>query len=251
MKKNLLVLALAAGLISFAGFNTLNAQADTGSLDGIWINTDSATNSIPRVEISGTQFVWWSKMAPEDRKNGPIKLTLQGNSEVDDSPAKHGYTSEAFDEKFFIVRPVGEQLVLETMTILKGDSEQRANYLSTLTFKKQSTPLKEAVDANEQSKPLKEVVDKEGNRLTLYSLSVPPGKVLKGGERVNATINYKAVSSKKVRIWVMAEGAGFYEPSRILGEEGGIIRFFGSSSPAKAHKIVVSMKEVLEEKKNR
>lgn len=109
-----------------------------GPLDGVWINTDAATRSIPRIEISGTRFVWWGKTHPTDSKYGPATLVLLGDSVGDTSPDKYGYVSHdaKFADKTFFVKRVGDQLVLEYMTIFK-DGSKRANNVQTVTFKKQ------------------------------------------------------------------------------------------------------------------
>ena len=131
-------------LISLTAFIASAILSFGGPLDGVWINTDAATESIPKVEISGTQFVLWFK-ASIVSKAGPIKLTLLGDSMDDEAPDKYGYASsdDKFADRTYIVKRVGEQLVVEELTIFK-DGSKRANYQLTLTFNKQ--PAAEPAD---------------------------------------------------------------------------------------------------------
>ena len=131
-------------LISLTAFIASAILSFGGPLDGVWINTDAATESIPKVEISGTQFVLWFK-ASIVSKTGPIKLTLLGDSMDDEAPDKYGYASsdDKFADRTYIVKRVGEQLVVEDLSIFK-DGSKRANYQLTLTFNKQ--PAAEPAD---------------------------------------------------------------------------------------------------------
>ena len=131
--------------------------APGGPLDGVWVNVDEATRSIPKIEISGTQFVWWGvthmleqggKTHRQDASYGPMKLTLLGDSVGDKSPNKSGYVTEDsnFADRHYVLRRVGEQLVVESLTIFK-DGSGRANYHETLTFKKQTALLDDRGEA--------------------------------------------------------------------------------------------------------
>ena len=104
------------------------------------------------------------------------------------------------------------------------------------------------VHAEEVPKALQEVANEKGDKLTLVALSVPPGQSLKGGEPVTATIRYKAVSAKKVRIWAI--GGYFYEPSKPLPPEGEVMRFFGSDRPRESKEVIVQMNAMDENEKN-
>ena len=104
------------------------------------------------------------------------------------------------------------------------------------------------LQAEEAPKALQEVTNEKGDKLTLVALSVPPGQSLKGGERVTATIRYKAVSAKKVRVWAI--GGYFYEPSKPLSPEGGVTRFFGSDRPIQSKEVTVQMDALDENDKN-
>lgn len=124
--------------VTLTAFLALGLSSFAGPLDGVWINTDPATRSVPKVEISGTQFVWWGKTHPKDTKYGPLTLVLLGDSVGDTSPDKYAYvTNDAkFADKMYFVKRVGDQLVLEYLTIFK-DGSKRANNVQTVTFKKQ------------------------------------------------------------------------------------------------------------------
>lgn len=123
---------------TFATLIALIGSSFAGPLDGVWINTDAATGSIPKVEITGNQLVWWGKTHPRDSKYGPMPLTLLGDSVGDGSPDKYGYVTEdvKFANHVMIMKRVGEHLVIETLMVFK-DGSKRANTLETLTFKKQ------------------------------------------------------------------------------------------------------------------
>ncbi|MGB8167132.1 MAG: hypothetical protein WCF18_06545 [Chthoniobacteraceae bacterium] len=121
-----------------ASFIILSSVAFGGPLDGTWINTDAATRSIPKIEITSTQFVWWGKTHPENSRYGPLTLTLLGDSVGDPAPDKYGFATQdsGFANEFFFVKLSGSQLVVETLTVFK-DGSKRANYHQTLTFAKQ------------------------------------------------------------------------------------------------------------------
>jgi hypothetical protein len=125
-------------LLTLTAFAGLGASSLAGPLDGVWINTDPATRSIPKIEISGTRFVWWGKTHPKDTKYGPARLTLLGDSTGDASPDKYGYVTHdaKFADKTYFLKRVGDQLVLEYMTVFK-DGSKRANNLQTVTFQKE------------------------------------------------------------------------------------------------------------------
>ena len=104
------------------------------------------------------------------------------------------------------------------------------------------------LQAEEPPKVLQEVTNEKGDKLTLVSLSVPPGQSLKGGDEVTATIRYKAVSAKKVLVWAI--GGSSYDPSQPLPPEGEITRSFGSNRPTQSKEIVVEMNELDETGEN-
>ena len=112
-------------------------HSNPGPLNGVWINEDAATRSIPKVEIEGNQFVWWGRTHPQDSRYGPFILTLSGDSVEDSSPNKYGYLSESagFADNIAILKSVGKKLVIEWLTIFK-DGSGRSNYHETLTFTK-------------------------------------------------------------------------------------------------------------------
>lgn len=132
MKPTLIVFIV---LLTFFGIT--KAASLAGPLDGVWINLDPVTRSIPKIEIAGTQIVWWGRTHPQDSKYGPMPLTLSGDSVEDKSPDKYGYVSEdvGFANHVMMLKRVGSQLVIEDLTIFK-DGSGRANYCETLTFTK-------------------------------------------------------------------------------------------------------------------
>lgn len=124
---------------TFATLIALSAYSFAGPLDGVWINTDATTRSITKVEITGTQIVWWVKNYKQDTKIiKPWTLTLLGDSVDDSSPNKYGYVARdsVVANKVMMIKRVGEQLIIESLTVFKDDPK-RANYQLTLTFKKQ------------------------------------------------------------------------------------------------------------------
>lgn len=116
---------------------TLSAPLFAGPLDGVWMNTDPATRSMPQVEIDGAKFIWWGKTHPENSKYGPFELTFFGDSVSDESPNKYGYivSDSGFATRTMTIKLDGEQLVVESFTVFKDDSG-RANYRNIQTFKK-------------------------------------------------------------------------------------------------------------------
>ena len=134
MRSNYMISLLAAFILSAA----LAASSFAGPLDGEWVNTDAHTRSIPKIEIEGTQFVWWGKTHPQDSKFGPSELTFLSDSVCEGSPERSGYVKEdkGFADCSFVIKRVGEQLVVELLTIFK-DGSGRSNLLVTETFGKQ------------------------------------------------------------------------------------------------------------------
>ncbi len=126
---------------TLAGLVWVTAMTFAGPLEGVWINTDPDTRSVPKVEITeGTtpELVWWGKTHPEDSRYGPLKLILLGESPADRDPMEYGYAEQdsGFAMRKFILRREGDELLLEMLTIFKDDSG-RANFRQLMTFQQQ------------------------------------------------------------------------------------------------------------------
>lgn len=126
-------LSFSIALLTFLGIT--KAASFAGPLDGVWVNTKSSDPDIPKVEIVGTQLVWWGATTPQESKYGPMPLTLSGDSVEDKSPDKYGYATEdaGFADNVFFIKRDGERLVLDCLTVFK-DGSGRANYRVTYTF---------------------------------------------------------------------------------------------------------------------
>lgn len=125
-----------------ASFLATQIIALAGPLDGVWVNTDPDTGSIPRIEISSTpegaaELIWWGKTHPKDSKYGPLKLTMLGDSAGDKTPNRYGYATGdyGFSDNVFFLRRDGDLIVLEALTVFK-DKSGRSNYNKTLRFKR-------------------------------------------------------------------------------------------------------------------
>lgn len=124
------------------GLALSQATSIAGSLDGTWINADSVTRSIPRIEISSptddrTELVKWNQTLPKHTKSSPVNLVMLGDSVEDRSPDKYGYATIdlKFADQVIIAKRSESQLVLEIITIFK-DNSKRANYVENLVFNK-------------------------------------------------------------------------------------------------------------------
>ena len=121
----------------------MTTSSSKGPLEGVWVNNDSNTRSIPKIEISSrpegcTDLVWWGRTHPEDSRYGPFDLTMLGDSPGDDAPNKVGYATQdfGFADEIFVVKRDGDAIVLESLTVFKDDSG-RSNYHETPRFKKE------------------------------------------------------------------------------------------------------------------
>jgi hypothetical protein len=85
---------LVVCIVLLTFFGITKAASSAGPLDGVWINLDPVTRSIPKIEIAGTRIVWWGRTHPQGSKYGPMPLTFSGDSVEDKSPDKYGYVSE-------------------------------------------------------------------------------------------------------------------------------------------------------------
>ena len=130
-------LGLSILLLTFFGITKADSSADP--LDGVWINTDPSTLTIPKIEIKGNQFVYWGQTHPMHARYGPFTLTLSGDSVEDSFPNKYGYLTEdaGFADNVMMIKRVGEKLVIDSIKAFK-DGSGRASYHLTLTFTRQT-----------------------------------------------------------------------------------------------------------------
>ena len=99
---------------------------------------------------------------------------------------------------------------------------------------------------------LKEAKNEAGDWLAVTAIEPPPGTVLKGGDKVNVTIEYK-MAGTSAQIWAMPDsrtGDGFFfAASDILTKTSDhVLRFVGSNSPGQMNRIKVRMVRVPNEK---
>ena len=127
-------------ITTFAAMILTSRCLIAGPLDGIWINSDPNTESIPKIEITSdedgkTELVWWGKTHPQDSRYAPLRLTLLGTSVADKAPNKYGYTTQesGFANMVFFVERQDDKIVLRKLTVFKDESG-RSNYHQTLTF---------------------------------------------------------------------------------------------------------------------
>lgn len=118
------------------------------ALVGTWLNTNEATQSIPKVEIlrdgPTLKIRFWGRTSPQDTPFGPPNelFVLSNHSEAANRPSKpliataFATHKAAFAIKHFTLRLSDEGLRIEGITLFTDDSK-RSNRIIVETFKKQ------------------------------------------------------------------------------------------------------------------
>lgn len=110
-----------------------------GLQSGVWVNTNSSSRALTRVDIINTGIGWrihiWGKCYPEDCDWGTVPLQVFGDS-VSDGSAKYGlaYWDSDFKDTIVSVHIDGQTLVTETYNIFKYDP-RRSNYFIINRFR--------------------------------------------------------------------------------------------------------------------